>query len=520
MGASDVAFCLESPFMESRKQLEAMISFLLSHEGKEISVSVLERELQQQSYELLRSLLQEYLDRRSPGEAVGSVRDADGIERERVQFQQRNIESVFGTVRVGRAGYGAEGCESLHPLDGALNIPDELYTLEVRRRVAEEAAKGSFDEAALAIARNTGAKVPKRQLGELVVRAAKDFDQFYATRRDCTKAEGAKGSIVVISADGKGVVMRPEDLREATRKASRLRTHKMSKRLARGEKRNAKRMATVAVTYTIEPHVRSPEDVMRSLAPIHQSEPSKRPRPELKRVWASLEKPPESVIEEAFQEAAFRDPGRQKSWVGLVDGNEKQIDILRKKARKRNVNLTIVLDFIHVSEYVWSAGMAFHAEGSRELQEWVSERLLLILHGKSSDVAAGMRRSATLRKLDPQKREAVDSCANYLLKYRPYLRYDTSLAKGFPIATGVVEGACRHLVKDRMDLSGARWSLAGAEAVLQLRALRSCDDFDEYWGFHEALEHERTHLSRYANGSLPAVQSPLPSKTPHLKIVK
>lgn len=111
--------------------------------------------------------------------------------------------------------------------------------------------------------RNTGAAVPKRQVGELVVRAAQDFDLFYATRRDGASAEGATGSIVVISVDGKGVVMRREDLREATRKAAQSKTHKISKRLSRGEKRNAKRMATVAVTYTIEPHVRSRNPLCR-----------------------------------------------------------------------------------------------------------------------------------------------------------------------------------------------------------------------------------------------------------------
>ena len=177
-------------------------------------------------------------------------------------------------------------------------------------------------------------------------------------------------------------------------------------------------MATVAVTYTIAPNSRTPEDVIRSLAPIRQSEPRTRPVPELKRVWASLEKPPESVIEEAFDEARFRDPDRNKSWVALVDGNKPQIKFPLKNARKQKVDLTIVLDFIHVSEYVWSAGLAFHAEATVELQAWVNERLLQILRGKSSEVAAGMRRSATLRELGAQTREAVDRCADYLLEYR------------------------------------------------------------------------------------------------------
>lgn len=90
-------------------------------------------------------MLQSPLDTRSPGEASAPVRDAEGMERERFQVHERNVETVFGTVKVKRAGYGTEGKESLHPLDAALNLPVELYSLEVRRRVAEEAAKNSFD---------------------------------------------------------------------------------------------------------------------------------------------------------------------------------------------------------------------------------------------------------------------------------------------------------------------------------------------------------------------------------------
>jgi len=106
-----------------------------------------------------------------------------------------------------------------------------------------------------------------------------------------------------------------------------------------------------------------------------------------------------------------------------------------------------------------------------------------------------------------------------LLKYRNYLRYDLYLAKGFPISTGVIEGACRHLIKDRMDITGARWSLDGAEAVLKLRALRASHDFDAYWSFHEAKEHGRNHQARYANATPPTV-SPPPRKSRRLRVVK
>ena len=144
---------------------------------------------------------------------------------------------------------------------------------------------------------------------------------------------------------------------------------------------------------------------------------------------------------------------------------------LTKRANKQQISLTIILDIIHVIEYLWKAAFVFHSPTSQQAEDWVSACLLRILQGKSSSVAAQMRRRATWLQLSAKKRSPVDKCANYLLNNRDYLRYHDYLAEGFPIATGVIEGASRNLIKDRMDLTGARWSLQGAEAVLRLRSL-------------------------------------------------
>jgi hypothetical protein len=326
--------------------------------------------------------------------------------------------------------------------------------------------------------------------------------------------------LAVITSDGKGVPMRKEDLREATKKAAQERRHKMSTRLSKGEKNSTKRMATVAAAYTVSPFPRTAEDIVKEFRPVREAGGAARPRPEDKRVWASLEKPPRDVIDEAMHEALHRDPCQLKTWVALVDGNQTQLSILGELSSKHGIELNVVVDLIHVLEYLWAASFAFNPEGSREAEKWVTKRLLEILRGNSSNVAAGIRRSATLRNLSADDRLAVDDCAHYLLKYRPYLRYDEYLAKGFPISTGIIEGACRHLVKDRMDITGARWSLEGAEAVLRLRALRASGDFDAYWSFHEGKEHERNHQARYANAAPPAVSPPARRTSRHLRAVK
>ena len=211
-----------------------------------------------------------------------------------------------------------------------------------------------------------------------------------------------------------------------------------------------------------------------------------------------------NVIAEGFAEATRRDPDHTRTWVALVDGHAHQIERVQAEATARGVRVTIVVDFVHVLEYLWQAAWCFFAEGDPAAETWVREQGLRILHGRSSDAAAAIRRKATYAKLQPGQRASADKCANYLTSKRSYLDYQTGLERGWPIATGVIEGACRHLVKDRMDITGARWGLDGAEAILKLRALHSNDDFDQYWAYHLAQEKRRTHEARYANQVIPA----------------
>lgn len=510
---------LPNRFAEAERAFAAMETFLDSAEADALKHSDLERVLDAQARELIRKLLQAHLDARASARAVEPVRDADGGTRTAGHVHTRELETIFGTVTVTRVGYGAEGEGSLHPLDGQLNLPVEKYSHEVRRRVALEAAKGAFDAGVETLATYTGAHVPKRQFEELVVRAAQDFEAFYTARHAQAQAASGTGPILVLTVDGKGVVMRPEDLREATQKAAATRATSFTARLGRGRRLHAKRMASVAAVYTIAPFVRTPEQIF---PPAGTPVPSlTRPAPEHKRVWASLAAPPEAVIAALFDEAAHRDPRHRKTWVALVDGNETQVDLLLKQSTARQVPLLIVLDFIHVAEYVWEASRAFAADAHAR-DAWVLPRLRAILRGKASHVAAGMRRSATRRGVAAEDRAPVDVCADYLLKYAPFLRYDLALLHGFPIATGVIEGACGHLVEDRMNLTGARWSLKGAEAVLRLRALRSSGDFAEYWRFHERAEYERNHAALYADHHVPATVRPrasAPSSRRNLKLV-
>ena len=253
--------------------------------------------------------------------------------------------------------------------------------------------------------------------------------------------------------------------------------------------------------YTVTPVARNALDVM-----AHRSgEPPKQaPTATHKWVTASVMSDAASVIASVFEEAERRDPGHNHTWVALVDGNRHQIDRIEIEAAARGVEVTVIIDWVHVLEYIWSAAWSFFAEGDPAAQDWVHDKAIDVLSGRACIVAAAIRRKATTRKLDQSTRKNADPCADYLLAKASYLDYPTALTKGWPIATGIIEGACRYLVKDRMDITGARWGLQGAEAVLKLRALRANNCWKDYWTYHLTQEHKRIHQSRYPDYPLPS----------------
>lgn len=514
----------ENPFQAAQAKFDQIVAALGAADLREMSHNEAEEFVLAEGREVMRRLLQGHLDLRSGDDAGVAVMGQDGVLRTHRRERSLPLRTVVGDVTIARTTYGARGTHSLAPLDAALNLPGSAQSFGVQMRVAAEIARGSYDEAVGAVGRQAGISLAKRQAEEIARAVTVDFDAFYAQKSTSASEEpldDADKPLTVLTTDGKGIVMRPEALREGTRQAAEAATPKLIKRQSKGEKKNRKRMALVASVYTIEANPRSPEDIVKELRPV-QDTVKPRPRPREKRVWASVEKPTEAVIDEVFQEALRRDPERETRWVILVDGNVTQLGDMVVCGEHYKVKPTVIIDIIHVVEYLWKAVWCFYDEGAAAAEEWVSERFLEILRGHASLVAGGIRRTATNRGLSPSERASADTCADYLLKYKAYLRYDEYLAAGLPIATGVIEGACRYLVKDRMDITGARWSVEGAEAVLQLRALRASGDFEAYWAFHRERQLYRNHLSRYADHSIPKLtnlDSPT-AKGSHLKLVK
>jgi hypothetical protein len=491
-------------FDGSRDRFEQVVSWLGGEESAGCTHAELEARLQVDGRELLRQLLQDHLDVRAQRETrLTEVVGADGVARGSAEAgRERNLATVFGDVAVRRVAYRERGHADLHPADGALNLPEETHSHGLRRLAAVESTRGSFAAAATSVEHATGQRLGNRQVEQLAQRAAVDFDHFYASR---PRQLHLAGDVLVLSCDGKGVVMRPEALRQATAKAAGRATRKLVTRLSKGEKRNRKRMAEVGAVYDATPVPRTPADILPA---ADQQRPAGSTGPVARGKWliASVVADAAEVIAAVFDEADRRDPNHQRTWVALVDGNTHQLDRIRAEAQSRGVRVTVVVDFVHVLEYLWRAAWCFFAEGDPDAEQWVRTHALRVLQGRSSDVAGAIRRKATWAGLTACQRRNADTCANYLTSKRPYLDYPTALDQGWPIATGVIEGACRHLVKDRMDLTGARWGLPGAEAILKLRALRSNGDFDDYWAHHLAREQQRVHTTRYANGVIPTLR--------------
>ncbi|MDJ0571698.1 MAG: ISKra4 family transposase [Pleurocapsa sp. MO_192.B19] len=481
-------------FKPAHEQYHQLIKTLSASDSQGWEHGEVERYINEDGTELLRRLFQSHLDLRYAQEEYQTeVVGADGeVRPHRRKKTKRQLETIFGEVVVTRVGYSTQkrGLSALYPADGQLNLSTDKYSDELRRRVATEASKVSFAETKTTIAATTGGAVGKRQCEEVTVKVAQDFEDFYAQRSVTQSA--VSDELLVLTTDGKGIVMHSEDLREATAKAAQKSPSKGQTRLSPGQKRQRKRMATVASVYSVPRYKRQPSDIIGD-----QRDPPERPAIHDKRVWASVRQDAKTVIASAFREALQRDPRHQQEWVVLVDGEPHQLNTIKANAQQRAVPVTIVLDFIHVLEYIWKAAFCFFPSGSEAAEAWVQEQAQRILQGKASDVAAGIKQSATKQNLSQRSRENADKCADYLLKYCQYLRYDDYLAQGYPIASGVIEGTCRHLVNDRMDITGARWRLDRAEAVLRLRALRASGDWDEYWQFHKLQEFQRNHVNKF-----------------------
>jgi len=497
--------------------LAAGFARLAVEAGRAVTLDAMEGLVAGQGRELLRGLVQLALDGQAGREVrVAQVTGQDGVRRARAERgHARTIVTRLGAVVVRRIGYrsGIKGAGSLFPRDAVLNLPPCRYSWPLQRLAEMFCRSGSYEQGHEFVRAATGVSIGKRQLEQIIIAAAADAERFYPGRdqaagpaaggpgREQEPGQGQgpareEGLPLAISGDGKGVAMLPGARRRRTR-APEQKVRTFEKRAGTGEKKGCTRMAETGAVFDVVPEPRTPEQVMRP-DPGSSTE-NKPPRAQDRWYACDITAGRDVTIGKIFDQADRRDPDHARTWIALVDGDNYQLGLFQAAAAARGITLFILIDFIHVLEYLWKAAWCFHPPRDPAMEDWVIAQGLDILHGRAAEVIARIARLAADHPPSPGSEHAknIRKTLSYLQAKQPFMDYPQALAQGWPIATGVIEGACRHLVADRMGITGARWSLPGAQAMLWLRAINASGDHDAYWDYHIQQERQRNHLNRY-----------------------
>jgi hypothetical protein len=332
-----------------------------------------------------------------------------------------------------------------------------------------------------------------QQMSETVL----DFHESQPPVKPSEEAE-----LLVVTEDNKGVPMvRPPEEKPVG-------AHRK-----KGEKANKKQMACIGCVYSVDPHVRTPEELVAILFRDPDRPRSKPPAAKQKRYWAELTRLIDDVVVRG-QDMVFAhlsDEIEQRRRTGqilvhLSDG-QKSLEKDRQTYLPSDANTVDILDLMHVISRLWAAAHAFHNEGSKEASAFVRERLLQVLNGEIASVVHGLRYLGTVRGLKGANRQRLCKACNFLKANEHRMRYDEYLKAGYPIATGVIEGACRHVIKDRMERAGMRWQVRGAQAMLHLRAVSSSGDWESFQKFRVNSENQRLYPNKRA---LQDVEWPFP----------
>ena len=474
------------------QDFQELIEYVTNEESKTRTAYEVELKLFRSVLTLGATLLRLFFVQRAAERPEAPVDQADGTPLDYHSMRRTSYFSVFGNVRFWRHYFYQAGKGGECPLDAELGLPPRCYSDLLRNWFEYCTTTESYDESNHILKRILNLSISKLALETGVQEDAVDVEAFYEQKPVPLPQE--EGPILVVQADGKGVPM----VREAT--APRV------ARRGKGKKRTKKKEAVVTAIYTLEPYARTPEEIVERLLGeleghengLERSESdASRPEPVGKEVRATLEGK-DTAFERLVARVAQRDGVHIEHRVALTDGDA----ALQSQVEGKLSTFTLVLDIIHASEYLWDAANALLGESHPERNTWVKERLLLILSDKTEDVIQDLKSHLEAPSLSKSQRETLSSTIGYYQRNLPYMGYGSYLARGWPIGTGVVEGACGHLVKDRMERSGMRWTRAGAQAMLDLRAVRINGDWDNYQTFHRHCQHQR--LYGRPPGAIPA----------------
>jgi hypothetical protein len=391
----------------------------------------------------------------------------------------RSYVSAFGPTPFKRDVYATRETQrqEVIPLDAKLGLPESDTSYLLQKWSGAQFVKESYKESQITLEGILGFAPSVNCLEDMAVQASEHGEVYFEQQAPIDPATEAE--IIVATSDCKGVPMRKVDA--PRRKAGD--DEPRGKRLKKGEKNGQKRMACVGGVYSVAPFARTVEDVLNEV--LRKENEKERPEPQNKRLRAVLTHEVDGqevnakdvIFDWLAKEVQQRDPHECRTVVAVMDGETKLRDLQELKIRRA----IGILDIWHVTEYLWKLAYCFHREGSDEAEAFVETYLRKLLEGKVTRVIGGIRQMATKRgDLSRAKQEKLEQYLNYFAERREYMKYDEYLAAGYPIGSGVVEGACRHLVKDRMEQTGMRWRIAGAQAILTLRAIYVNEDWETF----------------------------------------
>lgn len=531
----------ETDFLKARQQFQRLCD-LMRQAGREgWRLDEIERQAMPELMRLGLEFLTGHVERQGDGDVGPEVTHDNRTLRRSEEPHARRYLSIFGEMSIPRYVYALREGQKAEcvPLDARLGLPagENSYVLEEwQQRLCVKDAFGQSVEDLKAI---LGQGVSVRTAEGMNRGMAEHADSYRVTQPLPPSEEEAE--LLVVTGDGKGVVMRrplAEELREdsqappvpgpapvaapprrrkqrtsaATRRAGKTRQRRRREAVGKQDPRlpsaavaedqgtkkrkGKKQMAYVGAVYTIDRFRRTTDEVLDEMA--RRARTKERPRPQHKRVWAEmtriLEGEPVSGREFLFCSLAVecqqRDPKRKKTLICLLDG-ERSLWDMQRYWFGRAIG---ILDIFHVSERIWGVAHCFHAKESEAAWQFATHHLRMILDGKVGYVLRNLRRLLEEKKkeLGREKRKTVSAAITYFENNQDHMRYDEYLAAGYPIGSGVAEGACRHLVKDRLELTGMRWERKGAQSMLHLRAIYLNGEWDAFVNYR--IEREQAAL--------------------------
>jgi len=480
-------------------QFAALKEYVLSAAGQ-VQLHEAEEGMYRRLLALGRALLEQYATASGTGYTPGQPPPtAAGEPLAYKGLQTVEYLSIFGAVSLTRAAYTSPEGGYVYPMDGQWNRPAQKSSYLLQKWLQAAASEEDYREAAARLHQVFGfplvANVPQR----LTQAVGLAVEGYYAQR--AAPVATAEGSHLAVTADGKGVRLR----------LPRTDQDDPHPRRGKGEKRGTKREAIVTVEYTFDPVVRTPEQLVEDLMRGRTAAARQQRRDEhQQRCQQGLPEPrqphqphvrgtlrgKEAAFESLADRIERRDPDGAKPIIVLLDGAVALETQIRARLHAHGLLPrvdAVIVDLWHVSVYLWEVGTVLWGETAAERNRWVEDKLRALLEGRVGRVIGGLRQRLTKGHLTAVQQRTLRKAITYLDNHRHMMAYDAYLAKGYPIGTGVVEGACNSLVNDRMEQSGMRWSATGAEAMLQQRAVKKNDDWEDFWAYRMAAERRRLY---------------------------